>query len=135
MRIYAIGIGDEKDGSHIPITEDGRKTFLMDQGEERWSKLDAKMLQEIALATPGGDETGKETTPMVLEGAVGGTPLAPLDSPHNGAIASVSLDFADDTKSGGRWLMSEPVLLPSAPGHAAERLAAERLAAERLAAP
>ena len=54
VRIYAIGIGDEKDGSRIPITEDGRKTFLMDQGEERWSKLDAKMLQEIALATPGG---------------------------------------------------------------------------------
>lgn len=54
VRIYVIGIGDENYGSRIPITEDGKKTFMMYQGEEVWSKLDARKLQDIALATPGG---------------------------------------------------------------------------------
>jgi Ca-activated chloride channel family protein len=54
VRIYVIGIGDENDGSRIPITEDGKKTFMMYQGEEVWSKLDAKMLEAVARATQGG---------------------------------------------------------------------------------
>jgi len=55
IRIIAIGIGDENEGSRIPITgPDGRTTFLKYQGQEVWSKLDADTLRKIAYATPGG---------------------------------------------------------------------------------
>ncbi|KPK77024.1 MAG: hypothetical protein AMJ79_04670 [Phycisphaerae bacterium SM23_30] len=54
VRIYAIGLGDDREGSRIPITgSDGEKTFLKYQGEEVWSKLDSYTLGKIALATGG----------------------------------------------------------------------------------
>jgi Ca-activated chloride channel family protein len=55
IRIIAIGLGDEAEGSRIPITEaDGRKTFLKYNGEEVWSKLDADTLRKVVYATDGG---------------------------------------------------------------------------------
>lgn len=55
IRIIAIGLGDETEGSRIPITEaDGRKTFLKYNGAEVWSKLDADMLRKVVYATDGG---------------------------------------------------------------------------------
>jgi Ca-activated chloride channel family protein len=55
VRLIAIGLGDENTGRRIPIlTGAGRETFLSYQGEEVWSKLDAKTLKEMAAATPGG---------------------------------------------------------------------------------
>ncbi len=54
IRIFVIGIGDEKAGSLIPVTEDGRQTYQKYQGELVRSKLNASLLREIALATPGG---------------------------------------------------------------------------------
>jgi Ca-activated chloride channel family protein len=61
IRTIAIGLGDEKDGSRIPITgPDGQKTFLKYQGQEVWSKLDADTLRKIASATPGGRYVGVE---------------------------------------------------------------------------
>ena len=54
VRIYAIGLGDDKEGSRIPITGPaGEKTFLKYQGEEVWSKLDSYTLGKMALATGG----------------------------------------------------------------------------------
>jgi Ca-activated chloride channel family protein len=61
IRIIAIGLGDENEGSRIPITgPDGRKTFLKYQGQEVWSKLDADTLRKVAAATPGGRYIGVE---------------------------------------------------------------------------
>ncbi len=55
IRIIAIGLGDETEGSRIPITEaDGRKTFLKYDGAEVWSKLDADTLRKVVYATNGG---------------------------------------------------------------------------------
>lgn len=55
IRILAIGIGDEKQGRRIPITdESGQRSFLKYQGQEIWSKLDADTLREMVNATPGG---------------------------------------------------------------------------------
>jgi len=54
VRIFAIGLGDDKEGSRIPVTApDGEKTFLKHQGHEVWSKLDSLTLRKIALATNG----------------------------------------------------------------------------------
>ncbi|MCI0499956.1 MAG: VWA domain-containing protein [Planctomycetales bacterium] len=55
IRIIAIGLGDENQGSRIPITgSQGEQTFLKYQGEEVWSKLDADTLRKVVSATPGG---------------------------------------------------------------------------------
>lgn len=55
IRIIAIGLGDETEGSRIPITEeDGRKTFLKYNGAEIWSKLDADTLRKVVYTTDGG---------------------------------------------------------------------------------
>jgi len=55
IRIIAIGLGDENQGSRIPITgPNGEKTFLKYKGQEVWSKLDADTLRKIVYATDGG---------------------------------------------------------------------------------
>ena len=55
IRIIAIGMGDENQGSRIPITDEtGKKTFLKYQGREVWSKLGADTLRKVAYASPQG---------------------------------------------------------------------------------
>jgi Ca-activated chloride channel family protein len=55
IRIIAIGLGDEKQGSPIPVTgPDGRKTYLKYDGKEVRTKLDGDTLKKVALSTPGG---------------------------------------------------------------------------------
>jgi Ca-activated chloride channel family protein len=55
IRIIAIGLGDEDQGSRIPITgPNGERTFLKYKGQEVWSKVDGDMLREIVYATEGG---------------------------------------------------------------------------------
>lgn len=55
IRIFAIGLGDETEGSRIPLDQTtAGKTFLRHEGEEVWSKMQGDALGEIALATPGG---------------------------------------------------------------------------------
>jgi Ca-activated chloride channel homolog len=55
IRIIAIGLGDENEGSRIPITgANGQMSFLKYQGKEVWSKLDADTLRKVVYATEGG---------------------------------------------------------------------------------
>ena len=55
IRIIAIGLGDENQGSRIPIMgPTGEKTFLKYKGREVWSKLDADTLRKVVYATNGG---------------------------------------------------------------------------------
>jgi Ca-activated chloride channel family protein len=55
IRIIAIGLGDENEGSRIPITgPKGEKTFLKYNGEEVWSKLGGDLLRNIVYVTDGG---------------------------------------------------------------------------------
>ena len=55
IRIIAIGMGDEIQGSRIPITDaSGKKTFVKYQGEEVWSKLGGDTLRQVAYATDQG---------------------------------------------------------------------------------
>ena len=55
IRIIAIGLGDEDQGSRVPITgANGEKTFLKYNGQEVWSKLDADTLRKMVYATDGG---------------------------------------------------------------------------------
>ncbi len=52
IRLIAIGLGDEKRGSRIPI--EGDEEHLTFKGEEVWTKLDSQTLRTIASLTPGG---------------------------------------------------------------------------------
>jgi Ca-activated chloride channel family protein len=55
VRLLAIGLGDEGEGRRIPITDEhGRKRFLIHEGQEIRSRLDAATLRRMAAATPGG---------------------------------------------------------------------------------
>jgi len=55
IRIIAIGLGDENEGSRIPITgPNGEKTFLKYEGEEVWSRLGGDLLRNIVYLTDGG---------------------------------------------------------------------------------
>ncbi len=55
IRIIAIGLGNENEGSRIPLTgPNGEKTFLKYQGEEVWSRLGGDLLRKIVYATDGG---------------------------------------------------------------------------------
>jgi Ca-activated chloride channel family protein len=55
IRIIAIGLGNENEGSRIPIAgPDSQKTFLNYRDEEVWSKLDGDLLRSIVYATDGG---------------------------------------------------------------------------------
>ena len=62
IRIFAIGLGNQTEGTRIPITDpDGQRTFLKHDGKEVWSKLDSATLNQIAQATPGGGYLGVAT--------------------------------------------------------------------------
>jgi Ca-activated chloride channel family protein len=56
IRLLVIGLGDERTGQPIPITdEQGRTTFVTDsQGERVKTSLNATQLRKMVQATPGG---------------------------------------------------------------------------------
>jgi len=55
IRLLAIGLGDEKQGKRIPISDaSGHKSFLQYKGQEVWTKLDADTLRKMVNNTQGG---------------------------------------------------------------------------------
>ncbi len=55
VRIIAIGLGNEDEGTPIPVVDaNGRKSFLKYQGEIVRSKLGASTLKEVAINSAGG---------------------------------------------------------------------------------
>jgi len=54
VRIYTIGLGDERDGGRIPIEQsDGESTYLTYEGQEVWSKMNRTLLRDMALSGEG----------------------------------------------------------------------------------
>lgn len=55
VRLIVIGLGDAQQGQPIPLVdEQGRRRYLTHEGKKVFSRLDAEILEKIALATPGG---------------------------------------------------------------------------------
>ncbi|MEQ8768719.1 MAG: VWA domain-containing protein [Planctomycetota bacterium] len=53
-RIFAIGLGNSEEGARIPVRDEyGNVTYVKHDGQEVWSRMDEKLLQEIALSTNG----------------------------------------------------------------------------------
>jgi Ca-activated chloride channel family protein len=53
VRVHTVGIGNPNEGSLIPIQEIGRQSYLKYRGEPVRTKLEEKVLQEIAKRTKG----------------------------------------------------------------------------------
>ena len=53
IRIVTVGIGDPREGSRIPIGDGPSRRFLVHEGEEVWSRMDAATLRDVADATGG----------------------------------------------------------------------------------
>ena len=54
IRIITVGLGDTGEGARIPKRgEDGNLSFIRHDGQEVWSKMDERLLKEIALSTSG----------------------------------------------------------------------------------
>jgi len=51
VTVFTVGLGDTEKGSRVP--EKGAASFMEHEGQQVWSKLDGKLLQEIALKTSG----------------------------------------------------------------------------------
>lgn len=91
--IYTIGIGDAGRGALIPIETNGRKGYVMHDGQQHWSKLDETGLRQIAAAGGGVYEasrlvTGSERT---------------LEWLHANRIAPAQTMEAQDRKVPRKW--------------------------------
>ena len=55
VRLIAVGLGDENDGQRIPIVDEhGVRRFMMHEGKEVWTRLDADSLRKMVRMTPDG---------------------------------------------------------------------------------
>jgi len=53
IKIYTIGLGDSTQGARIPVDKDGKRLYAKYDDQEIWSKMDRKILDEIAVAGGG----------------------------------------------------------------------------------
>jgi Ca-activated chloride channel family protein len=54
IKIFTMGLGDSQEGARIPVRdESGHKTYLKYQGQEVWTKLNERVLSQVALAAGG----------------------------------------------------------------------------------
>jgi len=54
IRIFTVGLGDMDQGARIPVRENGGgETYLQYEGQQVWSKMNGKILQQIAQETNG----------------------------------------------------------------------------------
>ena len=53
-KIFTVGLGDSTEGARIPLRDEADQLrYLKHQGQEVWSKVDERLLKEIALTTGG----------------------------------------------------------------------------------
>lgn len=54
VKIFTVGLGDSAKGQRIPVRDErGNLSFVEQDGQEVWSKMDEPLLKEIALNTGG----------------------------------------------------------------------------------
>lgn len=53
IKIFAVGLGDAREGARVPVRESGQSQYLTHEGQVVWSKLNEPLLREIALLTHG----------------------------------------------------------------------------------
>jgi len=54
IKIFTVGLGDIGEGTRIPVRDaSGQLRYVLHKGQEVWSKMDERLLKEIALTTSG----------------------------------------------------------------------------------
>ncbi len=53
IRIFTVGLGDMDQGARVPESESEQGNYIRYKGQQVWSKLNGKVLQEIAEKTNG----------------------------------------------------------------------------------
>jgi Ca-activated chloride channel family protein len=54
IKIITVGLGDTGEGARIPVRDEtGALRYVRHDGQEVWSKMDERLLKEIALTTSG----------------------------------------------------------------------------------
>jgi Ca-activated chloride channel family protein len=63
VSVFTIGIGDTERGGLIPIEKDGQRSYMMYDGEQKWSRMDPARLKAVALAGGGEYQPSRQITP------------------------------------------------------------------------
>lgn len=53
IRTVTIAIGDGREGARIPVVEGGARRYLIHEGKEVWTRMDATLLERVAEAGDG----------------------------------------------------------------------------------
>ena len=53
IRVVTIGIGDATEGARIPVYERGQRRYIVHEGQEVWSRMNPKLLKQVADAGEG----------------------------------------------------------------------------------
>jgi len=54
IKIFTVALGDSTEGARVPLRgDDGQRKYLQYAGKEVWSKVDERLLADIALSTGG----------------------------------------------------------------------------------
>ena len=54
IKVFTVGLGDSREGARIPVRDDaGQLQYMKYAGKEIWSRVDEKLLEEIARTTDG----------------------------------------------------------------------------------
>ena len=61
--VFTIGIGDDKQGSLIPVGQSGQRTYMKYEDQQLWSKMDPTKLMAIALSGGGEYQPSGQITP------------------------------------------------------------------------
>lgn len=61
--VFAIGIGDDRQGALIPVEQNGQKSYLQYESQQIWSKMDPAKLQALAAAGGGEYQPSGQITP------------------------------------------------------------------------
>lgn len=61
--VNTIGIGDDIQGSLIPVGQGGQRTFMKYEDQQLWSKMDPTKLRAVALAGGGEYQPSGQITP------------------------------------------------------------------------
>lgn len=53
IRVVTVGIGDAREGARIPVDQGAARRYLVHDGQEVWTRMDPKLLKEVADAGEG----------------------------------------------------------------------------------
>jgi Ca-activated chloride channel homolog len=53
VTLVVVGLGDSSEGARVPILVGGQKRYLTYEGQEVWTKMNAELLRELAVAAGG----------------------------------------------------------------------------------